>query len=167
MFFLFYFLLLTITLQAMGNSNCTSEASWIWKTKHLCFPSSKKRKTPKHSLWPACATAWSAKPWSVLHPSTVPGAAAHPGARQQEQPCLWPLQQQKPSAAGRAADNLLNVGLYIHSSWAQVSECRGLSSVKEAVNDSCGDGRLSVPPRLPVVCLYFQAEEQRFAVIRK
>lgn len=79
----------------------------------------KKEKTPKHSLWPACATAWSAEPWSVLHPSTVPGAAAHPGARQREQPCLWPLQQQKPSAAGRAADNLLNVGLYIHSSWAQ------------------------------------------------
>lgn len=48
-----------------------------------------------------------------------------------------------------------------------VSECRGFSSVKEAVNDGCGDGRLSVPPRLPVVCLYFQAEEQRFAVIRK
>lgn len=48
-----------------------------------------------------------------------------------------------------------------------VSECRGLSSVKEAVNDSCGDGRLSVPTRLPVVRLYFQAEEQRFAVIGK
>lgn len=118
--FLFYFLLLTITLRAMSNSNCTSEASWIWKTKHFCFPSSKKNeKPPKHSLWPACATAWSAEPWSVLHPSTVPGAAAHPGARQREQPCLWPLQQQKPSAAGRAADNLLNAGLYIHSSWAQ------------------------------------------------
>lgn len=166
--FLFYFLLLTITLRAMSNSNCTSEASWIWKTKHFCFPSSKKkRKTPKtlpltcmcHSLEcralvcsssqhrarcscpPRCQTARATLSVASAAAETI--SCWQSGRQPVKRRALYPLQL------------------------SAVSECRGLSSVKEAVNDSCGDGRLSVPPRLPVVCLYFQAEEQRFAVIRK
>lgn len=138
------------------------------KNKTLLLSLVKKNpKKPKHSLWPACATAWGAEPM-VCSSSQHRARCSCPPRCQTARATL--------SVASAAAQTIScwQSGRQPVKRWAlyplqlsAVSECRGLSSVKEAVNDSCGDGRLSVPPRLPVVCLYFQAEEQRFAVIGK
>lgn len=97
---------------------------------------------------------------------------------QQRARCSCPLRCQTALAVAPAAAETISCwqsGRQPVKRWSlyplqlsAVSECRSLSSVKEAVKDGGGgDRRLSVPPQLLLVSLYFQAEERQFAVIRK
>lgn len=169
--FLFYLFLLTITLQAVRNCSFASEAN------HFFFPLPKKTKTnhkkkhKKHKTLPLTCMCHSLECTALVCSSsqlrarcscpprcqTARSALAVAPAAAQTISC-W--QSGRQPVKRWALDPLQ---LSAVSEW--VSECRSQSSVKEAVNDGCGDGRLSVPPPLPEVCLYFQAEKLRFAVI--